>query len=240
MPHLYHPILDKIPPCTRQINRANKRPTMSPIERIESSRIDGCVTHIEISIINATCGYKPTGAHCLILGERKIPLDALLVWIGDNPSYAHYLVLSLACLEALVGIGLFISGALLLSIAIFLYAQQLISIEAILFLAFTGAAIGDQCGYWLGRWIGPTFHTTKFAARYRRHIDRAEALIRRYGWGAILIGRIIPAIRSIVPLITGISGYSALKYILFDLLAVGIWTLLLGLAVVGTSGLFAS
>ena len=167
-------------------------------------------------------------------------MDALLTWISDNPNYAHYLVFGLACLEALVGVGLFISGALLLSIAIFLYAQQLVTIEAILALAFTGAVIGDQSGFWIGRWIGPAFHTSKFAARYRRHIDRTEALIRRYGWGAILIGRIIPAIRSIVPLITGISGYNFLKYFIFDLLAVGIWTLLLGLAVVGTSGLFTS
>tara|TARA_R110001592_G_scaffold59660_8_gene181086 strand:- start:251 stop:697 length:447 start_codon:yes stop_codon:yes gene_type:complete len=148
--------------------------------------------------------------------------------------------MGLACFEALVGIGLFISGALLLSVAIFLYAQQLASVEAILFFAFIGATIGDQSGYWIGRRIGPTFHTSKFAARYRRHIERTEALIRRYGWGAILIGRIIPAIRSIVPLITGISGYNGLKYLFFDLLAVGIWTLLLGAAIIGTSGLFAS
>lgn len=147
-------------------------------------------------------------------------------------------MIGLACFEALVGVGLFISGALLLSVAIFLYTQQLISIEAILVLAFTGALIGDQSGYWLGRWIGPAFHTSKFAARYRRHIERTEALLRRYGWGAILIGRIIPAIRSIVPLVTGISGYNFLKYITFDLLAVGIWTLLLGLAVVSASGIF--
>ncbi len=167
-------------------------------------------------------------------------MDAILAWISDNPSYSHYLVFSLACFEAAVGIGLFIPGAVLLSIAVFLYTQQLIRIEELLPLAFAGAAIGDQSGYWIGRCIGPAFHTTAFAGRNRQHIERAETLIRRYGWGAILIGRIIPAIRSIVPLITGISGYSALKYILFDLLAVGIWTLLLGLAVVGTSGLFAS
>ncbi len=166
-------------------------------------------------------------------------MDAFLEWITNNPSYAHYSVLGLACFEALIGIGLFISGALLLSLAIFLYAQQLLSIEAILALAFTGAVIGDQSGFWIGRWIGPAFHTSQFATRYRRHIDRTETLIHRYGWGAILIGRIIPAIRSIVPLVTGISEYSALKYIIFDLLAVGIWTTLLGLAVIGTSSLFA-
>jgi membrane-associated protein len=164
-------------------------------------------------------------------------VDAVLGWVSENPNYAHFLVFGLACFEALIGIGLFISGALLLSIAIFLHSQQLITIEAILLLAFTGALIGDQSGYWIGRRIGPAFHTSNFAARYQQQIERTETLIRRYGWGAILIGRILPAIRSIVPLLTGISGYKRLKYFFFDLLAVGIWTLLLGLAVITASGL---
>ena len=55
-------------------------------------------------------------------------MDAILAWISDNPSYSHYLVFSLACFEAAVGIGLFIPGAVLLSIAVFLYTQQLIRI----------------------------------------------------------------------------------------------------------------
>jgi membrane-associated protein len=166
-------------------------------------------------------------------------LDTVLAWIGDNPSYAQYLILGLACFEAVVGIGLFIPGAILLTVAVFLYAQQLISIEAIFMAAFIGAFIGDQSGYWIGRWIGPAFHTTPFAARYRQRIERTEALIRRYGWGAILFGRIMTAIRSIVPLITGISGYSFRKYLIFDCLAIGVWSLLLCAAVVGTNDLLA-
>jgi len=166
-------------------------------------------------------------------------LDALLAWIAENPAFASFLVFGFACFEAVVGIGLFISGAFLLSITTFLYVQGLMTIPQMLPLAFVGAFIGDQSGYWLGRKLGPAFHSSAIAVKHRERIERAQKMIHRFGWGAILIGRLITPIRSVVPLLTGVGGLAPLRYVLFDLLAVAIWTLGLWGLTVGTGSIFS-
>lgn len=138
-----------------------------------------------------------------------------------------------AFLEACVGIGLFVTGVILLTISTVLYAEGIATILQIIPLAFLGALIGDHSGYLLGRWIGPRFHHTNFANKNSARIEKAEDLIRRRGSIAILIGRLLPAIRSIIPLITGISGFSRLRYFSYDVLACFIWSSLLGVLVVG-------
>ena len=119
-----------------------------------------------------------------------------------------------------------------------LYANGLATLPQMLPLAFLGALLGDHSGYWLGKFIGPNFHHSKFAIKYKTKVDKAEELIRNRGYWAIFIGRLIPAIRSLIPLITGISGMTKTKYFIFDALACLLWSILLGVLVVGIDSIF--
>ena len=140
---------------------------------------------------------------------------------------------TIAFLEACPGIGVFISGAILLSVCSVLYTQDIATLQQILPLAFLGATIADHSGYYLGRWIGPGFHHTEFVIKRKTIFNKTEAMLVRHGEMAIIIGRLITAIRSVVPLLTGISGLSAARYTLYDLIACAIWTSGLGLLVIG-------
>ena len=62
-------------------------------------------------------------------------------------------------------------------------------------------------------------------------------MLVKHGEMAIIIGRLMTAIRSVVPLLTGISGLSPARYTLYDLVACAVWTAGLGLLVVGIDGL---
>ena len=139
----------------------------------------------------------------------------------------------IAFLEACVGIGLFVSGVILLSVCTFLYVEQIATLPQILSLAFCGAIIGDHSGYYFGRWLGPKFYHTQFAKNRLETLKKTEQHIIKYGNFAILFGRLITAVRSIVPLLTGVSGMPRLKYSLYDLIACGIWTAGLALLIVG-------
>jgi membrane-associated protein len=146
----------------------------------------------------------------------------------------------MAFLEACPGIGLFISGAILLSICTVLFTQDIATLQQMLPLAFLGATIADHSGYYLGRWIGPGFHNTEFVIKRKAIFDKTEAMLVRHGEMAIIIGRLMTAIRSVVPLLTGISGLSPARYTLYDLVACAIWTTGLGLLVMGIDGLVFS
>lgn len=143
------------------------------------------------------------------------------------------MVPALAFLEACVGIGLFVSGVILLSVCTFLYIEQIASLKQMLPLAFCGALLGDHSGYYVGRWFGPRFHHTGFAQKRAEIIKRTEQRITKYGSLAIIFGRLLTAIRSVVPLLTGVSGMSRLKYSSYDFIACAIWTVGLGLLIVG-------
>jgi membrane-associated protein len=139
----------------------------------------------------------------------------------------------IAFLESCVGIGFFVSGVILLSACTILYVEQIATLSQILTLAFCGAVVGDHSGYYLGRWLGPQFYGTRFAQNRIEILKKTELQIIKYGSFAILFGRLITAIRSIVPLLTGVSGMTRLRYSAFDVLACGIWTVGLGLLIVG-------
>ena len=69
--------------------------------------------------------------------------------------------------------------------------------------------------------------------KYQSNVAKAEGLIRRYGSAAIFIGRFIPAIRSIIPALTGISGFERLRYSFVDALACLSWVLALAAILMG-------
>ena len=100
-------------------------------------------------------------------------------------------------------------------------------------LAFLGAVLSDHSGYYIGLSIGPKFPLTAFAEKRAKAIRKAQNMIEKYGGFAIFIGRFVTPTRSIIPLITGVSGMARAKYTLFDVMACATWTICLGLLVVG-------
>ncbi len=69
-------------------------------------------------------------------------------------------------------------------------------------------------------------------------LEKAEATAVKFGAYAILFGRFMAPIRSIVPLLTGVSGMTRLKYTIYDVIACAVWTSALGLLIVGLDQLW--
>jgi len=159
--------------------------------------------------------------------------DVFIEWLDALGDYALLIIPLVAFLEACLGIGLFVSGAILLSLCTLLYSQGGALLQQMLPLAFIGAFAADNMGYAIGRWMGPKFHNTKVARNNAAGIARAEKLVLNHGELAIILGRLIPAVRSVVPLLTGISGLPYARYLRYDLIACAIWITGLGLLVTG-------
>ena len=86
-------------------------------------------------------------------------------WLASNKQNAWLMVPTLAFLEACPGIGLFVSGVILLTVSTLLYSEQLMSISQIMALAFIGACLSDHLGFYIGRWFGPKLRSSSFAKR---------------------------------------------------------------------------
>lgn len=139
----------------------------------------------------------------------------------------------LAFAEACIGIGLFISGVFLVGISSIVLNQNLAELPLIASLAFIGALLGDHVGFYAGRLIGPHFRHFGFVKRYEVSFAKAETVIRKYGFFAVFVGRFIPAIRSIIPGLLGITGFEKMQFTVLDIIACFLWACALSAIVFG-------
>jgi len=160
-------------------------------------------------------------------------------WLANNKHNAWLIVPALAFLEACPGIGLFVSGVILLTVSTLLYSEQLMSLSQIMTLAFIGACLSDHLGFYIGRWFGPKMHSSSFAKRRSNEIAKSEEFILRYGTLSIFVGRLIPAVRSLVPMMIGVSNTSRLKFTIADIIACATWCAGLGLLANGLENIFS-
>lgn len=159
-------------------------------------------------------------------------------WLANNKQNAWLMVPTLAFLEACPGIGLFVSGVILLTVSTLLYSEQLLSISQIMTLAFVGACLSDHLGFYIGRWFGPKLRCSPFVKRRSNEIKKSEEFIFRYGTLSIFVGRLIPAVRSVVPMMIGVSNTSGLKFTIVDIISCATWCTGLGLLVNGLENIF--
>lgn len=105
------------------------------------------------------------------------------------------------------------------------------------FLAVLAGTIGTVLGalpwYYLGHFLG-TERVRDLADRYGRwltvtgkDIDRADRWFDRQGIKAVLLGRLIPGVRTLISLPAGISGMNLPVFLVFSTIGTVLWTLLL-------------
>jgi membrane-associated protein len=145
----------------------------------------------------------------------------------------------IAFLEATLGIGVFVSGIILLATCTIMYTEEIATLNQMLPLAFIGAFVSDHCGFFIGQKVGPKFHQSKFGIKHQVRFSKTEKVIDKFGWTAVIVGRFISTIRSFVPFVVGVSGMKTLRFTIFDFLACTIWTTGLGLLIVGADNIFS-
>ena len=94
-----------------------------------------------------------------------------------------------------------------------------------LFFGILGAVVGDQVGYWVGRFGG-----RPFVLRWGRYVfitperlERAEAFFERHGGKAVFFARFIAGLRVFGALVAGISRMPWGKFALYNVLGGTAW-----------------
>jgi membrane-associated protein len=109
----------------------------------------------------------------------------------------------------------------------------------LLVCAAVGSVAGAQVGFLLGRRGGRIVSTRGFNRRGQARIERAERLFTRYGQvRAVVIGRFIPVIRTLVHPAAGLLGMPTAMFTMWQIAAGIVWSqslVLLGYAL-GYSG----
>ncbi len=69
----------------------------------------------------------------------------------------------------------------------------------------------------------------KYMKKHRRKIAYTNLLMRKYGWLAVFIQKYIYGVKTLVPIIMGLSRYDLKKFIILNFFASIIWGLIVGL-----------
>jgi membrane protein DedA with SNARE-associated domain len=92
-------------------------------------------------------------------------------------------------------------------------------------VAVTAAIVGAEIGYLIGRFAGRELilRYGKYVFIKPHHLDRAEAIVDRYGGIVVVIARFIVGLREANGLIAGISQMRVLTFSLFNVIGACAW-----------------
>lgn len=106
--------------------------------------------------------------------------------------------------------------------------------EQSLFLVITSGTVGSVLGalfwYYIGSWFG-SHRLKRFASRHGRwltlspeEVDQAQDLFTRYQTKAVLFGRLIPAVRSLISVPAGVTGMPIASFLFWTALGTALWS----------------
>lgn len=130
-------------------------------------------------------------------------------------------------------IGFFLPGDSLLFVAgLFTGGDNpVFPLWQLLAVAVVFAVIGDQTGYQIGRWAGPPILRSR-AARLigEERIGKAQDFFATRGPHAVILARFVPVIRTIVPVLAGISGMERRRFVPYNIIGGVAWACIIPVA----------
>lgn len=140
--------------------------------------------------------------------------------------WAYLLVALSAMAETAAFLGFIAPGEFAIILGGVLAGEGALNIWLLIGIAWTACVIGDSIGFTLGRKLGRNF-ALKHGHRVRlteERLGKVEAYFHHHGGKTIVIGRWLGLIRPLMPFTAGTSGMSFRRFLPYDVLGAGAWS----------------
>ena len=155
-------------------------------------------------------------------------------WITSFVESAGYL--GIAFLMFLENVFPPIPSELIMPLAGYQATEGELNIFLVVVAGTIGALAGAILWYYIGLWVG-TERLKNWAGRHgrwltmsRSDVDKADAWFDRYGGIAVLVGRLIPTVRTFISVPAGLSEMPLPKFLFYTTLGTTVWSALLAVA----------
>ncbi len=152
-------------------------------------------------------------------------------WITGLVERGSYL--GIALLMLLENVFPPIPSELIMPLAGFTAARGDLSLLGVIVAGSIGSLAGALLWYGIGRWLGLD-RLKGFAARHGRwltlspeDLDQAQGFFTRHGGKAVLLGRLVPGVRTLISVPAGIVGMPLPSFLLWTGIGTVVWTALL-------------
>ena len=129
-----------------------------------------------------------------------------------------------------------IPSELIMPMAGFTVAGGKLSMVGVVVAGTAGSLAGALLWYYIGRWIGLE-RLKRWAAKHGRWLtispealDEAATWFNRHCGKAVLVGRLIPAVRTLISVPAGVAGMALMRFLTYSALGTALWTALLAAA----------
>ena len=129
-----------------------------------------------------------------------------------------------------------IPSELIMPLAGFAAARGELGMAGVVVAGTAGALAGTLFWYCLGRRVGLE-RLRRQAAEHGRwltvspdDVDRAATWFDRHGGAAVLIGRLVPAVRTLISVPAGVAGMALPRFLAYSAVGTALWTALLATA----------
>jgi membrane protein DedA with SNARE-associated domain len=162
----------------------------------------------------------------ILASSGTTPLPGFLgSLVGPLDHYGYWAIALLLLLEN-IGVPVVPGEFAMISGAIFAGTGRAgLNIVVVAVVAFVASVAGAEIGYLIGRFAGRELilHYGKYVMIKPHHLDRAEAIVDRYGGIVVLVARFIVGLREANGIIAGITQMRWLTFTVFNVLGAAIW-----------------
>jgi membrane-associated protein len=165
--------------------------------------------------MNSTVAPSPP----LALGPKWLEAEFLIEAFGMLG------VLGIVFVESGLLVGFMLPGDSLLFTAGLLSANGTLPDLWVLLVTIPLAAIaGDQVGYAIGRKAGPAVFRRPDSRFFREeYVERSREFFDRYGARTIVIARFVPIVRTLAPVMAGVSRMNYRTFVFFNVIGGIAW-----------------
>jgi len=143
---------------------------------------------------------------------------------------ATYGLLAIAVIIALESMGLPLPGESVLALAALYAAHHNQSIVAVVASAVTGAIVGDNVGYWIGREFGYRL-LRSYGSRIGLSpgkIKLGQYLFLRHGVKVVFFGRFVAVLRVLAAVLAGVNRMDWRRFLLANAAGAVLWASVVG------------
>ena len=160
-----------------------------------------------------------------LLIDFIIHIDAHLeAFVTSYGAWVYALLFLIIFVETGLVVMPFLPGDSLLFVVGAMCGVGLMSYPLAVGVLLAAAVLGDQCNYFVGRYVGPkVFKWEQSRFFNKKAFNQAHAFYERYGGITVVAARFMPFLRTFAPFVAGVSEMTRKKFSLYNIGGAVLW-----------------
>lgn len=151
----------------------------------------------------------------------KYLIDWMLAFLGG---YVYLGLWFVVFAETGLAIGFFFPGDSMLVVAGLFAAANKLNVWLTMLAFFLGSVIGDNTGYWTGRFMGKTLFNRESSRVFKpSRVAKAHAFFEKFGVKTVILARFVPIVRTFAPMVVGAAEMPYSRFLPFSIVGGSLW-----------------